>query len=211
MSDYFDQVASTWEQNPMINVRARITAEYLKLASLKVNKHLLDFGGGTGSLSVYLLDSFDQITIVDTSKEMLKVAQEKIKEAKITNIKTFKIKDNISEIVDKYSAIITLMTLHHISDIDKFFYSASKILDKHGALIIADLYQEDGSFHKHDHGFNGHNGFKIEELSKKLKYAGFEVSQVCEYFEIKKEINPGEEKVFPLFFLVAEKSDDQSS
>lgn len=205
MKNYFDSLASSWDQDPMKIERSRTTAEYCKKAPLKVKKRLLDFGGGTGLLSVYLHDSFDQITIVDTSEEMLRVAQEKIQEAKIPNIKTLKINNDISEVDGNCSTIITLMTLHHISDVDEFFNSASKFLDSHGALIIADLYQEDGSFHKHVQEFNGHNGFEIQELSKKLENAGFEVVQVCKYFEIKKKINPDEERTFPLFFLVAEK------
>ncbi len=208
MSENFDLLASTWDQDPMKIKRSKTTAEYCMKASLKAKERLLDFGGGTGLLSVCLHNFFDQITIVDTSKEMLRVAQEKIKEAKITNIKTVKINDDISEVIDKYSAIVTLMTLHHIPDIDKFFHSASTILDNYGALIIADLYQEDGTFHKHVQGFKGHNGFEIDELSKKLKHAGFNVTQVSEYFAIKKEISPGEEKTFPLFFLVAVKIDN---
>lgn len=208
MSDYFDQLADTWDNDPVKIERSRITAEYCRKAPLKVKKHLLDFGGGTGLLSVFLRDTFDRITIADSSTEMLRVAREKISEAAITNIETLKINDDISEITGSYSAIVTLMTLHHINDVDRFLHSAAAILEKNGALIIADLYKEDGSFHEHVEGYSGHNGFTIEELSAKLQATGFEVVEVKEYFEIRKENPAGEDTVYPLFFMVAEKVTD---
>ena len=205
MSDYFDNLADTWDNDPVKIERSGITAEYCKKAPLKVKNHLLDFGGGTGLLSVFLRDTFEQITIADSSTEMLRVAQEKISEASITNIQTLKIQDDISEVTGSYSAIVTLMTLHHINDVNRFLHNAAAILEKNGALIIADLYKEDGSFHSHVDGYDGHNGFAIDELSEKLQSVGFKVVEVEDYFEIRKENPAGDDKVYPLFFMVAEK------
>lgn len=205
MNSHFDQLAQTWDQDPMKIERSKATAEQCKNVPLHENKSLLDVGGGTGLLSVHLRDCFDSITIADMSKEMLRVAQEKIEEAKISNIKTFTVKDDISEISDTFSAIITLMTLHHIADLDGFIGSAAKILNDHGTLMIADLYQDDGSFHTHVADFKGHDGFEINALSKKLAEADFEVTCVNRYFEIKKKNHAGEIQSYPLFFLVAKK------
>lgn len=206
MTEHFDKVASTWDQDPMKVERSRLTALNCKQAPLKSRKKLLDFGGGTGLLSLFLQDSFDQITLADSSNEMLKIAEEKIKEANINNIKTVKIQKCISEIKDKYSAIISLMTLHHIPEVEEFISKSSKLLIDEGALIIADLYKEDGSFHKQTPDFDGHNGFEISSLSEKLEVNGFSVIQVTNYYEIEKEVSPEIVKKFPLFFLFAEKN-----
>jgi 2-polyprenyl-3-methyl-5-hydroxy-6-metoxy-1,4-benzoquinol methylase len=205
MSEHFDKLANTWNQNPMKVERARLTAECCKKLVLNDYTSLLDFGGGTGLLSGYLQDTFDAITIADSSKEMLKVAQKKISDANFPNIRTFKIENDLSEISQKYSAIIMLMTLHHILDIAKLFKDAANLLSDQGALMIADLYKEDGSFHKHVPDYDGHNGFEIQHLSELLEKAGFTVKQVNEYFEIEKKLPSGEARVFPLFFLWAEK------
>lgn len=205
MSSYFDQLAQTWDQNPMKTERSKATAEQCKKVPLHENKNLLDVGGGTGLLSVHLRDCFDSITIADMSEEMLRVAQEKIEEANISNIKTFTVKKDISEVPDSYSAIIALMTLHHIADLEGFISSAAKILDAHGTLMIADIYQDDGSFHDHVANFDGHDGFEVGTLTKILENANFEVTSVNPYFEIMKENKAGEMKSYPLFFLVAKK------
>lgn len=205
MNSHFDQLAQTWDQDPMKVERSRATAEQCKQVPLQNNKSLLDVGGGTGLLSIFLRDSFEAITLADTSEEMLRVAQEKITEAGITNIKTFAVKDDISEIPGTYSAIITLMTLHHIADLDGFIRNAANLLDEQGTLMIADLYKDDGSFHSHVTGFSGHDGFETESLSEKLRTAGFEVSRITPYFEIMKENQAGEQRPYPLFFLAAKK------
>jgi 2-polyprenyl-3-methyl-5-hydroxy-6-metoxy-1,4-benzoquinol methylase len=205
MTQHFDTAAATWDQDPMKVKRSQVTAQYCRETALKSRKSILDFGGGTGLLALLLHDSFDQVTLADSSSEMLNVAREKIREEGINNINTVKIENDISEVTGKFSAIITLMTLHHISDTGSFFKSAAELLEDEGALLIADLLQEDGSFHHNVAGFDGHNGFAIDALTKELELTGFTVSQVSPFYEIEKEIAPGEVKLFPLFFLVAEK------
>lgn len=205
MTEHFDQLADTWDTDPRKIERAKATAAQCKKIQLASRKSLLDFGGGTGLLSFFLSNDFEQITIADSSKQMLKVAQEKIKKASITNIETKIIDHDISEIKGEFSAIIALMTLHHLPDLPLFLNKAIKLLAGDGVLMIADLYKEDGSFHKHVEDFTGHNGFDIELLTKDLYRAGFSVTQISEYYEIKKDVSPGKAHTFPLFFLVAKK------
>lgn len=205
MSSYFDQLAQTWDQNPMKIERAKATADQCLQVPLHERKSLLDIGGGTGTLSIFLRDHFDAITIADTSSEMLKVAREKITGTGVSNIETLLLRDDISEITSRYSAIITLMTLHHIADIDAFLGSVTNLLDDQGTLMIADLTKEDGSFHKHVEDFDGHNGFEPNELTKRLEGKGFEVTCAEQYFEIEKENSAGEKQAYPLFFMAAKK------
>lgn len=208
MSKHFDQLADTWDNDPAKVERAKLTAEYCRKAPVKAKKHLLDFGGGTGLLSVFLRNDFHRITIADSSSEMLRVAQEKITSASIENIDTLKIEKGISEIEGSYSAVVTLMTLHHIEDVDGFLRHASRLLEKDGALIIADLCREDGSFHDHIQEYSGHHGFDTDKLAERLQTLGFNVVESMEYFAIRKTDQHGEEKNYPLFFMVAEKMGD---
>lgn len=200
MADHFDTLAQSWNQDPKKRERAQTTAKYCRKISANNKRRLLDFGGGTGMVSLYLHKDFDAITIADTSREMLKVARDNIAKAGISNIKTLELDQGIAEVTDSYSAIVTLMTLHHIADVNGFFRDAARVLSSGGVLLIADLYREDGSFHKTVPDFDGHNGFEVEELTEKLDQAGFSVKQVSTFFEIQKG-----DAVFPLFFLVAEK------
>ena len=207
MTSYFDQLASSWDQNPMKVERARATAEQCRQTALSSRASLLDIGGGTGLLSIFLKDDFKTITIADTSSEMLRVAREKIAVAGIENIRTCLLQQDLSELTGSFSAIISLMTLHHVDDLDAFLGHAADLLSTRGTLMIADLYlDQDGSFHKHVGDFQGHDGFDIDQLSQKLVNAGFAVRQVKPYYKIRKTNRDGAEQEYPLFFMVAEKS-----
>lgn len=152
-------------------------------------------------MSIFLKDDFETITIIDSSQAMLKEAERKLLEAQILNIST------ASKLTDTAacSAIVCLMTLHHVQDLEEIFSKASRIIESGGALMVADLYEEDGSFHLHELDFLGHNGFDIDTLTKTMLRHGFKVSRVTEYFKVKKIGQNGGEKEYPLFFLAAHK------
>lgn len=201
MSEYFDQLASTWEQNPMRIERASATAERVRKTSISSYRHLVDFGGGTGLLSCLLADEFERVTVVDTSQAMLKQAEQKALANSLSNINT-----STALPSEPASALVSLMALHHVKDLEGFFSQASVCLEAAGTLMIADLYKEDGSFHHHEPGFDGHNGFDIEQLSKMLTQHHFTVEGESQYFSITKEDADGELRDYPLFFLVATKN-----
>ena len=73
MSNYFDSAASTWDSNPMKVQRAQATAEMVRATPINSRKSLIDFGGGTGLLSICLKDDFETITIVLRVIEYFKV------------------------------------------------------------------------------------------------------------------------------------------
>lgn len=204
MTDYFDTLASTWDNNPDKVIRAETTANKIKEIAFPSTRSIVDYGSGTGLLGIQLRDLFSQVILADSSQQMLEVASNKIASENINNIETQQV-NSLSEVTATHSAIATLMTLHHIDNINQFLSEAFDKLDRDGILIVADLYQEDGSFHKHNPKYNGHNGFDIDELSTMVNNAGFEVLSIEQYFEIWQENYDGIKVPFPLFLFVAKK------
>lgn len=205
MSNYFDSVASSWDDNPMKVERAEMTAARVKQVHFESDNSVVDFGSGTGLLGVQLRDMFDQVHLADSSGAMLQVAQNKIEQAHLSNIHTHQI-ENLSDLSSKHSAIVTLMTLHHIPDVKGFFLDAHDALESRGTLMIADLYKEDGSFHAHHPDFTGHNGFDVEELKAIAESSGFVVQVADQYYDIQRQNEEGVAVSYPLFFLVVKKS-----
>ncbi|SHO56779.1 class I SAM-dependent DNA methyltransferase [Vibrio quintilis] len=204
MDNYFDVVARQWEHNPMRLERAQATADQIRQVNFSARKSLVDFGCGTGLLGVQLRGDFQQIHLADSSAEMLKVAQENVSVAGLTDIHTHRI-SRLTDLPAKYSAITTLMTLHHLADLKQFFTDACQVLEEKGMLMIADLYKEDGSFHDHHPGFDGHHGFDIPVLTAIAEGCGFQVRNAQQYYAVEKENKAGEMVSYPLFFFVAEK------
>ncbi|PMH44488.1 hypothetical protein BCU68_03015 [Vibrio sp. 10N.286.49.B3] len=204
MTNYFDSVADNWDSNTLKIERAKITAKKIKEIPFSSFNSCIDFGCGTGLLGVQLKDTFAQIHLADSSNEMLKVARSKLATSKITNVETHYV-TGLSDLASRHSAIVTLMTLHHINSVKDFFIDAYNLLEQKGSLIIADLYKEDGSFHKHNQSFDGHNGFDVIALSNIAESVGFKIEKIEQYYEIWQENFEGKEVPYPLFLFVATK------
>ena len=101
---------------------------------------------------------------------------------------------------ERFDLVYTLMTLHHIPDTAKILGCFHSMLNPGGILCIADLDEEDGSFHSDQPTFDGHNGFDRTELSVGLEQAGFTNICFSTCYELIKD-----ERKYPLFLAVAEK------
>ena len=195
----FDLKAVSWDQNPMHWDRsAAIVNELLK--QVKVNKEMtaLEYGAGTGITSFLLKDRLKEITMMDSSTEMVKIMNEKIISAKAGNLKPVLFDLEKEEWTGvKFDLLITQMVLHHVSDLDNIFRKFFNIINPGGYLAVADLYPEDGSFH--GEGFTGHKGFDTNMLADKLREQGFGNISARKCFEIEKK-SPAEKSLkFDIF------------
>ena len=202
----FDTKAKEWDNNPDKVKRAKTFAKEIN-NFIQPNKTLnaLEFGCGTGLLSFELKDAFKTVTLVDTSEGMIEVLKEKIAHLNVANFKPV-LADLLEEKKDisNIDVLYMLMTLHHINDIDKAFKVFYDIIKTNGYLCIADLVEEDGTFHGPELNFDGHEGFSKKELSTKLADYGFKM----EYYSIPHTIEKQQAnsiKKYPLFLMIAKK------
>jgi hypothetical protein len=96
------------------------------------------------------------------------------------------------------------MVLHHVADTETIINRFSRLLRTGGYIAIADLYEEDGSFH--GEGFNGYMGFNIEALSEILRRNKFVNISNRTCFVIDRKISETESKKFEVFLLVANRT-----
>jgi len=199
----FDLKASGWDENPIHHARSEaIAKEMLRLLPIKKEMSAMEFGAGTGILSFMLKDFFNDIILMDSSTEMVNVANKKIDATGAKNLKTIVFDLEHETYSGKpLDLIFTQMVLHHVNDIEKLFGNFYKILNPNGFIAIADLYTEDGSFH--DEGFSGHNGFNIEDLTLTLNKCNFRVSSAEQCFTINRKISEKVTNQYPVFLLIA--------
>ena len=202
----FDIKAAEWDNNPMHWDRSAAIAKELKnLIPLKKEMTALEYGAGTGITSFLLRDDLKEITLMDNSSEMIKVINEKIKSTKVKNLIALNFNlENEDYKVKKFDLIFTQMVLHHVGDIGKIINKFNLLLNPKGHLVIADLYEEDGSFH--GEGFSGHNGFNIAALSDILRKNSFSdiFHKTC--FVIDRKISETESKQFEVFIITAKRN-----
>ena len=200
----FDDVAREWDDERRIE-RAKIIANKIRTTiTVGKDKSAMEFGCGTGLVSFNLYNEFKNITLIDTSKEMINVVNNKIKALKLDNINTYcedLVKNKLNE---RFDIIYSSMALHHVIDINEISKELYNMINLNGTLCIVDLNKDDGSFHKNEIGFNGHNGFSKTWLKSILEANGFSNIKYETFYKGKKQVDNNEMK-YSLFIMRADK------
>lgn len=170
----FNQEAVNWDNDRRVQ-RAKIIAnEIYKAIPEKKSLHAMEFGCGTGLISFNLKDRFEQITLIDTSEGMIEILKQKIQEQKAGNMNAIQADINSNALqLGKFDVIYTSMALHHVVDTEKTLRNLYNLLQENGCLCIVELDEEDGSFHKEEKDFDGHNGFNQKDLKQLLEKVGY--------------------------------------
>ncbi len=158
----FDKDAITWDELPR---RVKLAKAVVKNVCdyFKGNEKVLEFGCGTGLVGINLAYFVKELKGIDTSPIMVEKFNKK---AEMLNLNAKAEVKDIFDIHEKYDAIISSMTLHHIKDIRKLSIHLSTITDK---VFLADLVKEDGTFHTRGNDDVMHFGFTYEELNSYFK------------------------------------------
>lgn len=204
---HFDEQAKDWDNDPKKTERAIIIAkEIMEFIPAENRRNALEFGCGTGLLSFQLKDFFKSITLADSSAGMIQVLKEKIEKTGIKNFNPVQIDSLENDLsTTDFDVIYSLMTLHHVLDVENIAKAFNSKMKTGGYLCIADLVEEDGTFHTEHPDFDGHNGFDKEKLSKTLSDNGFKVEYYKICLDIVKEFE-GNTKNYPLFLMICRKN-----
>lgn len=202
----FDEKAKAWDDDPDRAARAvAFAGEILKETGDRKFHNALEFGSGTGNVSIQLAEKCISITLADTSEGMIDVLKSKITAGRISNMKPFLINgSNPLTNLKGFDVIYTLLTLHHVKDLDKVFSDFYKVLNPGGLVFIGDLVTEDGSFHFRDPEFDGYKGFEVSELKKLMKKNGLDPLSDRIFYTIKREYQTILRE-YPLFILAGKK------
>lgn len=203
----FDAKAKDWD-TPKNRERAKNIADAIRShVPLSRDMSAFDYGCGTGLLSFKLRDEIGLITLADNSDGMLEVLREKIKNESADSMKAVKLNLSTDPVPDEqFDLVYTMMTLHHITDTQQILTQFYELLNPDGYLCVADLDKEDGSFHGHDVN-DVHKGFDRNKLANLAEKAGFANIQFSTADKMERDVNKkGETKTFPIFLMVAQKS-----
>jgi tRNA (cmo5U34)-methyltransferase len=200
MMSSFDSRAREWDKDKMHMERSMAIAAALEKAiPLEHTMKALEYGAGTGILSFLLKDRFSEITLMDSSQEMINVCKEKAEYHGAHHINPIWYDLEHSDYAKTFDIIYSQMVLHHVTDVETMLSKFFALLHPGGYLAIADLYAEDGSFHGTD--VKVHWGFDPDKLTGTLQSIGYKNIGYKTCFEVKRE--PG--KMYPVFLLVGQK------
>lgn len=200
----FNERAKDWDSDPAKVERARLVAGAMRSqVTLTPQMSALEYGCGTGLLSFALQDSLGKVCLADSSPGMLAVLAQKISLSGLDNM-TARLLDLATDPLpqERYDLIYSLMTLHHVPDTDAILQRFHALLKQNGVVCIADLDQEDGSFHGAD--FEGHKGFNRQALQQALQKTGFQNIRFQTVTRVTRQVD-GQPKDFPVFLCCADK------
>ena len=170
----FDQVASSWDEEPRrVKLAGNIAAAIIDTLHPNQTMDALDFGCGTGLVTLRLQPLVRRIVGVDSSRGMLSVLERKAQERGLSNLELlFCDMEKGEQPAGRFHLVVSSMTLHHVPDPARLFTLFHDLLLPGGILGIADLDAEDGSFHDDSTGVY-HHGFHRERIMTLLSEAGF--------------------------------------
>jgi 2-polyprenyl-3-methyl-5-hydroxy-6-metoxy-1,4-benzoquinol methylase len=206
----FDSKAGDWDRNPARVALANAVTESIRTdVPLDTSMNVLEFGCGTGLITLALARFCGTISAVDTSPGMLAILEAKASLAGTTNIRVFRkdlsLPGEAGTLPGDYDLVFGSMTLHHIEDTTAFLKTLHTLLSPDGMLAVADLEAEDGFFHD-DASEKVHHGFSGNGLREKLEQAGFAVVSRRTVHVVEKINRAGRKASYPVFLLTAVKS-----
>ena len=170
----FDEAAATWDEEPRrVRLARAVADEIARQIHLSHNMDVLDFGCGTGLLTLALQPLVRSVTGADASSGMLDVLKQKVQAQGLANVETILLDSKVPLSLDaRFHLIVSSMALHHVANLAPLFSRFHKQLEPGGRVGLADLDREDGSFHE-DARDVFHLGFERSELQTLLAAAGF--------------------------------------
>ncbi len=191
--DRFNKAASKWDENPQrLKMAKQIVERMAQEVAFDASANILDYGCGTGLVSLELAKLAGHITGVDASAGMLDVLNQKIAEAHIANINTVECEysDPVFGKLGPFDIAVSSMVLHHIENPSEFLSALYNVVTSGGHVLIADLDEEDGNFHEDMTGVH-HKGFSRDRFIATLSAAGFTEVRVTKAHTMTRETPSG--------------------
>ena len=163
MEHHFNHKAESFDSPKNIFIADLIRQEVEKQIVDFSDKRILDFGGGTGLVTLPLAAQSKSVMLVDISEKMLEQARLKVEKQAIDNVYLLQ-QDLLTKPLNQlFDIIVVSRVLHHMPNIEKTLAMFRNHLVEDGQLFIADFVKTDVN----------HHGFHLDELEGKLSQSGF--------------------------------------
>lgn len=169
----FDREASTWDDNPGRVMNAGAIADaIIRQVPLSRAVEALDYGAGTGLVTLALSSRVQSVVAADSAPEMLARLASKAADSGLANVRTLCLdleRDPAPAL--SFDLVVSTMTMHHIAGVREVLERLCGLLRPGGYIAIADLDPDHGEFHADPAGVE-HNGFEREAFRGLLSGCG---------------------------------------
>jgi 2-polyprenyl-3-methyl-5-hydroxy-6-metoxy-1,4-benzoquinol methylase len=190
--DKFNLIADSYDTEERKQISGYITKKIVSELDLE-GKVLLDFGCGTGLVSLPMADKLKRLELYDASEKMSLKVNEKIKNSSLSNAAVVSL-----DSIKKVDLILLVQVLLHEKEIEPLVDQLYRLLNSEGKLVIVDfdLLETDNE------NLLVHPGFNQEKLSDSLKKLGFEKIKNENFYKGKKNFMNSDAE---MFIMIADK------
>jgi ubiquinone/menaquinone biosynthesis C-methylase UbiE len=198
----FDKEAPTWDEKPQrVQLAGDITKAIREEVALTRAMDALDFGCGTGLVTLALQPFVGSMTGIDSSQGMLDVLQGKVKTLGLNNVRTSRLNVEKGDVPEgRYDLIVSSMTLHHIEKTEPLIKAFAQVLNHGGYLCIADLDSDGGRFHADNTGVF-HYGFDRAKLVEVFTGGGLIEARSRTATQTVRPVSAGGTESFTIFLI----------
>jgi predicted TPR repeat methyltransferase len=200
MTDLFKDKALDWDTRPVpVQISAGVGAALLGKVALRADMRVMDFGAGTGLICAQVAPHVEVVYAVDISPTMLaQLAAKPELRGKVEVCCQDILTTPLGRRVD---LVVSAMALHHVADTGRAVQAFAEHLEPGGRLALADLDQEDGTFHPPGAEGVFHHGFARDALRAQLTQGGFQDIEFTTATQVVKD-----DRRYDIFLVTATKA-----
>lgn len=197
----FDAAAATWDENPgRVQMTRAVAQTIVREVPLQGGLRLMDYGCGTGLVTLALQPYVRAVVAADSSEGMLQALTGKLAKAEITNVEPVKLDLEQQEWPGApFDVIVSNMVLHHIQNVELVVRRMAEALVEGGWLAFADLDGGSEDFHADNTGIM-YFGFDTHQRQALCQQAWLKEIRTVEALRI-----PRDGKEFPVLLTVGRK------
>lgn len=203
----FDAAAAHWDEEPRrVKLAEEIVAAIRREVPITPGMEALDYGCGSGLVTLGLQPFVKGMTGADSSRGMLDVLSRKLKAGGITNVSLRLLDLELQAGLEgsSYDLIVSSMTMHHVDDVAGLIGTLAYGVHPGGWLAVADLEKEDGGFHDDPTGVL-HQGFEREFLYSEFSRNGMVDIRIVTAATMEKSDEAGGVRRYPVLLCVGRK------
>ncbi|MGW7876367.1 class I SAM-dependent methyltransferase [Staphylococcus xylosus] len=160
--DRFDQIAQKYDDPERIHLAHIITQAITQQIKDTNYQTLLDYGGGTGLVTLNIAEYFEAVTLIDASSQMVDISEHKVSDLNQTSIKTLVGDVLLDDTIlnhKSYDVIVLSLVLLHSGNYQLLLQKLYNHLNSGGMMILVDFDKNENIYHP-----KVYNGFEQTDI-----------------------------------------------
>ncbi|MBF0811161.1 class I SAM-dependent methyltransferase [Staphylococcus xylosus] len=182
--DRSDQIAQKYDGPERIHLAHIITQAITQQLKDTNYQTLLDYGGGTGLVTLNIAEYFEAVTLMDASPQMVDIFEHKVSNLNQTSIKTLVGDVLLDDTIlnhKNYDVIVLSLVLLHSGNYQLLLQKLYNQLNSGGMMILVDFDKNENIYHP-----KVYNGFEQMDIIHVFNKLGMINPQINTFYSGKK-------------------------